>query len=96
MWKNTARLTNLVRDPGLPTGATETPIVPVILGDTLRTYRWARQLLDDGIYVSAVPAPAVPEGSSRLRLCATAAQSTEDFDRLERALRRVLDLETGR
>jgi 8-amino-7-oxononanoate synthase len=95
MWKNTARLTNLVRDLGLPTGPTETPIVPVILGDTLRTYRWARQLLDDGIYVSAVPAPAVPEGSSRLRLCATAAQSTEDFDRLERALRRVLDLETG-
>ncbi|MEU8609439.1 pyridoxal phosphate-dependent aminotransferase family protein [Actinoplanes sp. NPDC048791] len=93
MWKNTARLTNLVRDLGLTTGPTETPIVPVVLGDTLRTYRWARHLLDDGIYVSAVPAPAVPEGQSRLRLCATARQSSEDFDRLGRALRRVLDLE---
>jgi 7-keto-8-aminopelargonate synthetase-like enzyme len=95
MWKNTARLTNLVRDLGLPTGPTETPIVPVVLGDTLRTYRWARHLLDDGVYVSAVPAPAVPEGQSRLRLCATARQSTEDLDRLGRALRRVLDLEAG-
>lgn len=93
MWKNTARLTNLVRDLGLPTGPTETPIVPVVLGDTVRTYRWARHLLDDGVYVSAVPAPAVPEGQSRLRLCATAQQSTEDLDRLGRALRRVLDLE---
>jgi 7-keto-8-aminopelargonate synthetase-like enzyme len=93
MGKNTARLTNLVRDLGLTTGPTETPIVPVVLRDTPRTYRWARHLLDDGIHVSAVPAPAVPEGRSRLRLCATARQSSEDFDRLGRALRRVLDLE---
>jgi 7-keto-8-aminopelargonate synthetase-like enzyme len=63
MWKNTARLHGIIDDLDLPRGNTETPIVPVILGDTLRTYAWARHLLDDGIYVSVVPHPAVPEGS---------------------------------
>lgn len=89
MWKNTARLHSIVDDLGLPCGDTETPIVPVILGDTPRTYAWARRLLDEGVYVSAVPHPAVPQGQSRLRLCATAAHQPADLDRLEVALRRL-------
>ncbi|GIJ57422.1 2-amino-3-ketobutyrate CoA ligase [Virgisporangium aurantiacum] len=92
MWKNTDRLRRIVENLGLSHGGTETPIVPVILGDTLRTYAWARHLLDDGIYVSAVPHPAVPAGQSRLRLCATAAHTDEDLDRLDVALRRVAAL----
>jgi 8-amino-7-oxononanoate synthase len=95
MWKNTARLRTIVEDQGLPCGDTETPIVPVILGDTLRTYAWARRLLDEGIYVSAVPSPAVPAGQSRLRLCATAAHRPADLDHFEAALRRVAGHEPG-
>ncbi|MBU2666223.1 pyridoxal phosphate-dependent aminotransferase family protein [Actinoplanes bogorensis] len=86
---NTARLRAIVAGAGLDHGPTATPIVPVILGDTLRTYAWARRLLDFGIYTSAVPAPAVPEGQSRLRLCATAGHTADDLDRLEQALRTI-------
>ncbi|MBB2948324.1 8-amino-7-oxononanoate synthase [Actinoplanes lutulentus] len=94
MWKNTARLRGIIDDLDLDSGGSRTPIVPVILGETLRSYAWARHLLDDGIYTSAVPAPAVPEGQSRLRLCATAAHLPDDLSRLETALRRVVALES--
>ncbi|MBM2615785.1 pyridoxal phosphate-dependent aminotransferase family protein [Actinoplanes sp. LDG1-06] len=83
---NTARLMSLVESVGLDGGVTETPIVPVILGSSERAFGWARRLLDFGVYASAVPFPAVPEGQARLRLCATAGHSAEDFTRLETAL----------
>ncbi|GAA4936343.1 aminotransferase class I/II-fold pyridoxal phosphate-dependent enzyme [Actinoplanes utahensis] len=89
MWANAARLRSVVDGLGLDSGNTATPIVPVILGDTVRTYAWARRLLDHGIYTSAVPFPAVAEGQSRLRLCATGSHRPEDFDRLAAALGRL-------
>ena len=91
---NSARLASLVRDLGLQCGPTETPIVPVVLGTAARAYTWARWLLDDGIYVSAIPTPAVPEGQSRLRICATAQHTPEDFERLAAALAGARDRES--
>lgn len=87
---NSTRLATLVKDLRLQCGPTQSPIVPVLLGDTVRAYTWARWLLDDGIYVSAIPFPAVPEGQSRLRICATAQHQPQDFDRLAAALRNAL------
>ena len=89
MWENTARLRSILEDLRLPFGNSATPILPVLLGDTVRAYTWARRLLDDGIYTSAVPYPAVPEGQSRLRLCATAQHRPQDLDRLAAARRRA-------
>jgi len=67
---------------GFDTGASTTAIVPLLLGDEWRAYRWARQMLDRGIFVSAVTYPAVSPGQARLRLCATAAHEPEHFERL--------------
>jgi 7-keto-8-aminopelargonate synthetase-like enzyme len=71
---------------GFDTGRSTTPIVPLILGDEWRAYRWARRMLEQGIFVSAVVYPAVSPGQARLRLCATAAHRQEHFDRLFAAL----------
>ncbi|HUG40548.1 MAG TPA: aminotransferase class I/II-fold pyridoxal phosphate-dependent enzyme [Longimicrobiales bacterium] len=79
---NAARLRAGVESRGLDTGACESPVVPLLLGDEWRAYRWARRMLDDGIFVSAVVYPAVAPGMARLRLCATAAHRPEHFDRL--------------
>jgi len=54
----------------------------VMIGDEWKAYRWARQLLELGIFVSAVVYPAVSPGQARLRLCATAAHRPEHFERL--------------
>jgi 7-keto-8-aminopelargonate synthetase-like enzyme len=67
---------------GFQVGDSNTPVVPLLLGDEWRAYRWARWLLDCGVFVSAVVYPAVSPGQARLRLCATAAHRAEHFERL--------------
>jgi 8-amino-7-oxononanoate synthase len=71
---------------GFDTGASTTPVLPLILGDEWRAYRVARAMLGAGIFVSAVVFPAVSPGQARLRLCATAAHEPAHFQRLFDAL----------
>ena len=78
---------------GFDAGASTTPVVPLILGDEWRAYRWARWLLERGIFVSAVVFPAVSPGQARLRLCATAEHKPEHFEKLFEALEECRELE---
>jgi 8-amino-7-oxononanoate synthase len=71
---------------GFDIGASTSPVLPLLLGDEWRAYRVAREMLDLGIFVSAVVFPAVSPGQARLRLCATAAHRPEHFERLFSAL----------
>jgi 8-amino-7-oxononanoate synthase len=87
---NTATLKAGVESRDLEAGASTSPIVPLILGDEWRAYRWARAMLDDGVFVSAVVFPAVARGMARLRLCATAAHEPRHFERLFESVDRRL------
>ncbi len=78
--RNADHLRDGLADLGYDTGWSESPVIPVILGDNEAAFRLARSLLDLGIVASAVIPPAVPRGGSRLRLCATAAQTPGDLD----------------
>src|SRR5690606_38033212 len=70
--RNTATLKNGLTELGFDTGASTTPVLPLLLGDEWRAYRVAREMLERGIFVSAVVYPAVSPGQARLRRCATA------------------------
>jgi glycine C-acetyltransferase len=65
---------------GYDTGLSESCIIPVVLGSDENAYRTARRLRSLGVLATAVVRPAVPAGGARLRLCATAAQSTGDVE----------------
>jgi 8-amino-7-oxononanoate synthase len=87
---NTRRLRDGVLQRGLDAGASTSPVVPLILGDEWRAYHWARAILEDGIFVSAVVFPAVARGMARLRLCATAAHQPHHFERFFEVMDRRL------
>jgi len=92
--ENTRILKEGLDELGFDTGASTTPIVPLLLGDEWRAYRWAqRLLLEHGIFVSAVTFPAVSPGQARLRLCATAKHGREHFERLFEGLRECKEAE---
>jgi 8-amino-7-oxononanoate synthase len=91
--RNREILRNGLSRLGLDGGASTTPVVPLILGDEWRAYRWARWLLERGIFVSAVVYPAVSPGQARLRLCATAEHKPEHFEKLFEALEECRELE---
>jgi 7-keto-8-aminopelargonate synthetase-like enzyme len=65
---------------GAITGISETPIVPVILGESEKALRASSRLFDYGIYATAVRPPSVPEGAARIRATVTAAHSSDDID----------------
>jgi 7-keto-8-aminopelargonate synthetase-like enzyme len=94
--RNTAELRNGLDSREFQIGGSTTPIVPLLLGDEWRAYRWARQMLECGVFVSAVVFPAVSPGQARLRLCATAGHRPEHFERLFTALERCRELENPR
>lgn len=76
-------LRNGLQDLGYDTGMSETPIVPVILKDEPTAAMLAGNLRENGILATPIMFPAVPQGTARLRLCATAAQT---LDMLQQAL----------
>lgn len=86
---NSERLRRGLAELGYDTGTSSTCIVPVLLRDEDATYRIARQLYNLGIFVSAVVHPAVPRGAALLRLCATAAQTSQDLEEALEAFRLV-------
>jgi len=71
---------------GLPVTDSQTPIQPLVLGDSRRALLWSQALEAAGILVTAIRPPTVPQGTARLRLTLSAAHSETDVDRLLEAL----------
>ena len=67
----------------------ETPIVPVILGDTAKAIRMSELLLDRGVFVTGFGYPVVPQGHARIRCQLSAAHTREDLDFALSAFQRV-------
>ncbi|MGI4827073.1 MAG: aminotransferase class I/II-fold pyridoxal phosphate-dependent enzyme [Janthinobacterium lividum] len=74
---------------GFDTGLSETAVVPVILKDESTTALFARRLRDFGIIAAPVMFPAVAQGMARLRLCVTAAHTTEQLEFVLDAFRQL-------
>jgi len=71
---------------GLPLMASQTPIQPLLLGSTQRALDWSRRLEAQGILVTAIRPPTVPEGSARLRITFSALHTDHQVERLLDAL----------
>jgi glycine C-acetyltransferase len=67
----------------------ETPIVPVILGETAKAIQMSDLLLDEGVFVTGFGHPVVPQGHARVRCQLSAAHTTDDLDFALRAFRKV-------
>ncbi|XMB66362.1 pyridoxal phosphate-dependent aminotransferase family protein [Mycoplasmatota bacterium zrk1] len=67
---------------GLECGETETPIIPIMIYDDMKTFFVTKSLLDNGVYVNPVIPPAVPEGQSLLRTSVTATQTKEQLAKI--------------
>ena len=67
----------------------ETPIIPVILGETADAIRMSDLLLADGVFVTGFGFPVVPQGQARVRCQVSAAHTREDLDEALAAFKRV-------
>src|SRR5881628_2604898 len=67
----------------------ETPIVPVILGETAHAIEMSELLLGEGVFVTGFGYPVVPQGRARVRCQLSADHTREDLDFALQAFRRV-------
>ncbi len=78
----------------LPQSLSDTPIQPLIVGDENPALELAARLRDKGYYVRAIRPPTVPAGTSRLRICLSAAHTPAHIEGLLNALAQHRDLFT--
>jgi glycine C-acetyltransferase len=67
----------------------ETPIIPVILGETAKAIQMSDLLLGEGVFVTGFGYPVVPQGHARVRCQVSAAHTRDDLDQALRAFERV-------
>jgi len=67
---------------GLTLMPSDTPIQPIVIGDSGRAMAWSRRLRDQGLLVTAIRPPTVPAGSARLRVTLSAAHTEAQVARL--------------
>ncbi len=69
-------------DLGLTTMASSTPIQAVVIGDVSKTVQASEQLMQEGVFVSAIRPPTVPAGTARLRVTFSALHTETQFQKL--------------
>jgi glycine C-acetyltransferase len=67
----------------------ETPIIPVIVGETAAAIRMSELLLSQGVFVTGFGYPVVPQGEARVRCQISAVHTREDLDQALAAFRKV-------
>jgi len=80
LWNITKKMKSGFQALGYNTGPTETPIIPVIVGNDETAFKLWRSLREDGIFTNPVIYPAVPKGQSLIRTSYSATHTEEELD----------------
>ncbi len=91
LWNNTRRLWDGLKSINVDIGKSQTPVVPILIGNDLNTFRVCRRLQDEGVFVNPVVSPAVSSDSALIRLSIMSTHTFEQIDRTVETLDKVLD-----
>jgi glycine C-acetyltransferase len=86
---NTKYFREQITEAGFKPLPGETPIIPIIVGETAAAIQMSNMMLDEGVFVTGFGFPVVPHGQARVRCQISAAHSRDDLDEAVRAFKRV-------
>jgi len=89
LWKNTHKMLRGFKELGFDTGTSETPIVPIIIGDSIKTFEMCKLLFENGVFVNPIVSPATPPGRELLRTSYMATHREEQLDKVLGAFEKV-------
>lgn len=89
LWDNVDYLNKGFEALGFDIGNSETPIIPVMLGDEDLARKFSAKLFEEGVFASAICFPMVPRGTGRVRVIVSANFSKEDCDKGLAAFKKV-------
>jgi glycine C-acetyltransferase len=79
LWENTRFFKSGLAALGFDTGASESPITPVMAGDGARAMKLSDRLFDEGVFAQGIAFPTVPRDKARVRTIVTATHTREDL-----------------
>jgi glycine C-acetyltransferase len=79
LWANTKFFKRELKKRGFTFGASETPIIPIHVGDAAKAFELSTKLFEAGVFAPAVGYPTVAEGKARLRAIVSAAHKREQL-----------------
>jgi glycine C-acetyltransferase len=80
LWSNARLFRQGMEQMGFDTGSTETPIIPVMLGEAPLAQDFSRRLFEEGVFAMSIKFPTVPQGKARIRVMNSAAHSSQDLE----------------
>jgi glycine C-acetyltransferase len=89
LWANTKFFKRELKKRGFQFAGSETPIIPIHVGDAAKAFEFSRKLFEAGVFAPAVGFPTVPEGKARLRAIVSAAHKRDQLLRAAEILAQV-------
>ncbi|MEE3325984.1 MAG: aminotransferase class I/II-fold pyridoxal phosphate-dependent enzyme [Myxococcota bacterium] len=83
LWESTRYMKHELDRLGFETGASDSPVIPIVVGEDITSFAMSMRLLEEGVFVNPVISPAVPPGQAMIR---TSYMATHERDHLDRAL----------
>jgi glycine C-acetyltransferase len=80
LWNNARRFKEGLQKLGFDTGASETPITPVMVGETAKAQKFSARLFEEGVFALSICYPTVPKGKDRLRTIVSSGHTEKDLD----------------
>jgi 8-amino-7-oxononanoate synthase len=87
LFQNLERYNALLKELNLDTWESESPAVPIVLGEKEKVYYFWKALLEKGVYSIISVSPGVPPGKDLIRTAISSAHTAEDMDKIEEAVR---------
>jgi len=91
LWENVSYMRNAFEELGVNTGKSNTPVIPIIVGNDVDTFGVWKALLEEGVYTNPCVSPAVEPGRSLIRTSYMATHSREELNQVVEAVRKVGD-----
>jgi len=89
LWENTEYMQHELKALGFDTGESASPVIPIVIGSDMETFRMTVRLEEEGVFVNPVVSPAVPDGRAMIRTSYMATHTREHLDRALPAIEKV-------
>jgi len=89
LWDNTYKMLRGFKELGFDIGASQTPIIPIIVGDDKLAFKMVMMLQEEGVFANVAVSPAVPPGKSLIRTSYMATHTSEHLEFVLAAFRKV-------
>jgi 8-amino-7-oxononanoate synthase len=89
LWKNTHKMLKGFKELGFDLGPSETPIIPIIVGEDEVAFKFVMMLQEEGVFANVAVSPAVPPGKALIRTSYMATHTDEHLDKVLEAFKKV-------